>query len=94
MRKISIALLGFALFFPNLALADCTNFQGYTSWALDSERKIIFFRGADPIASITLTDCKADPNSNIRLTKSYMCDSDKIIIDGEECNIMSLDISQ
>jgi len=91
MRKIFIFLLGFTLFLPNLLFADCLYLSGYTAWVLESERKIVFYRGDTPFAAITLQDCKAYPNSNIRLTKGYMCDSDRIIIDGEECLIMSLD---
>jgi hypothetical protein len=93
MRKISIiVLLGVVLLLPNPLLADCTNLAGYTSWVLEGDNKIIFYRGSNPIASITLKDCKVTPNSNIRLIKGYVCESDKIVIDGETCNIMSLDI--
>jgi hypothetical protein len=91
MRKIFIALLVLALFLPSLLLADCLYLSGYTSWVIESDRKIIFYRGDAPFATITLQDCKVDPNSNIRLTKGYMCESDRIVIDGEECLIMSLD---
>jgi hypothetical protein len=94
MRKIFIALLVFTLLLPNLLLADCLYFSGYTSWVVESERKIIFYRGDTPFATITLQDCKANPNTSIRLTKGYMCESDRIIIDGEECLIMSLDGQQ
>ncbi len=95
MRKIAtIILLGVVVVSPNLLFADCMDLSGYTSVFIESENKIVFYRGSNPIAAITLQDCKATSNSTIRLPKSYMCESDKIIIDGETCLIMSLDILQ
>jgi hypothetical protein len=37
-----------------------------------------------------LQDCTVNPSSTIRLTKHYLCDEDSLIIDGQECVIMSL----
>ena len=98
MRKIFVILMGFilvSLLFSTAQLwADCVKIAGYNSYVIEGDRKIIFYRGESPIAAITLQDCKVNPQSDILLTKAYMCGSDKIIIDGRECNIFSLESMQ
>ncbi len=84
----SIALL---LLSAGLLRADCTDFSRTTSWSVEGEQKIIFYRGSTPFASVVLEDCLVYPNSNVRLTKEYMRDSDKIFVDGQECSLVSLD---
>lgn len=97
MRKRSFVLAGFVivlLFSAALVWADCVRIAGYNSWIIEGDNKIIFYRGSSPIAAVTLQNCKVYPRSDIRLSKAYMCDSDKIIIDGQECNIFSLQSMQ
>ncbi len=89
----SIIVISFVLFFFSAGLlwADCMDFSRSTSYAVEGSQKIIFYRGSVPFASVVLQDCMVNPNSNVRLTKQYMCDSDKVVVDGEECNLVSLD---
>jgi hypothetical protein len=98
MRKIFVILMGFILvgLLSSTALlwADCVQIAGYNSYIIEGDKKIIFYRGSSPIAVVTLQDCKVYPQSDIRLTKAYMCESDKIIIDGQACNIFSLESMQ
>ncbi len=98
MRKIFLTLTGFILLslLSSTALlwADCADFTRYNSYVVEGDRKIIFYRGSSPIATVTLQDCKVYPGADIRLLKTYMCESDKIIIDGQECSILSLDTMQ
>lgn len=85
---VTFALL---LFSAGLLWADCMDFSRSTSWSVEGDEKIIFYRGPLRFAAVTLQDCRVKPTSNVQLTKAYMCDSDKIIIDGEECNLISID---
>jgi hypothetical protein len=78
------------LIFPNLALSDCMDFSRVTSWYVQDENTIIAYRQNTPAAKIVLEDCTVNSSSNIRLMKSYMCDEDSLIIDGEECAIMTI----
>ncbi len=65
----------------------------YTSnWVLESEHTIVFYRQMAPIARLEMPDCKIRPSSNIRLIKSYVCDSDDIAVDNEKCHIMTLEV--
>ena len=82
--------LGILLAVPNIAVSDCMDFGRVTSWYAQDENTIIAYRQNTPIAKIVLQDCTVNSSSNIRLTKSYMCDEDSLIIDGQECAIMSL----
>lgn len=82
--------LGILLILPNLALSDCTDFGRVTSWYAQDESTMIAYRQNTPVAKIVLRDCKVNTSSNIRLLKTYLCDGDNIIVDGQECAIMSL----
>jgi hypothetical protein len=78
------------LFSPILAISDCTDFGRVTSWSVQNENTIIYYSRNTPVAKIVLQDCTVNSSSNIRVTKSYMCDEDSLIIDGQECAIMEL----
>lgn len=75
---------------PGMALSDCTDLSRFTSWYAQDERTIIFYAQSSPIAQIDLQDCTVSASSNVRLLKSYMCDSDRIVVDGQECAIITL----
>jgi len=86
-----ILTLGLLWLVPIFLHADCISLGGYTSWVLESSQKIIFYRGSRPIAIVKLQDCKVYANSSVQLKKSHTCDYDKIIIDGQECTLFSVD---
>ncbi len=94
MRKIFIVSIFFMtlICFPNSLFADCTDFSRCTSWAVQDGDRIVFYQGSVPVAVITIQGRTAAPNSDIRLSKAFLCDRDKIIVDGEECNIMSMNL--
>lgn len=92
MRKIILITLSISvwLFFPSLVLSDCTDFGRVTNWYVRDENTIIFYSQNRPVAKIVLQDCTVNSSSNIRFLKNYICDSDSLLVDGEECAIMSL----
>lgn len=92
MGKVIMVMLIFpwVILSPHLALSDCTNFGNYTSWYAQDERTLVFYAQNAPIARVVLQDCSVNASSNIRLLKSYLCDSDSILVDGQECSIMTL----
>jgi hypothetical protein len=92
MGNKTVVLLIFAMFLlsPNLALADCVSLIGLTSWFAEDTHNVVFYRGSRPLGSLSIPDCTINPSSRIHLIKSYVCDSDKIIIDDEECTIMTV----
>ncbi len=87
---IILACLSILLALPNLAVSDCKDLGRVTSWYVQDENTIIAYSQNTPAAKIVLEDCTVSASSNIRLLKSYVCDEDKIIVDGEECAIMTL----
>jgi hypothetical protein len=90
-KKIFILLsISVLLFFPSLGLSDCTDFSSATSWYVQDDNTIIYYSANRPVAKIVLQDCTVNSSSNIRFLKTYMCDSDSLLIDGEECSIMSV----
>ena len=91
--KLSVLLsLTALILLPALLWADCTDLTNYTHWVLQDSHTILFYRGNRALAVITLESCEAQPNSLVRLITSYVCESDKIIIDNTECSIMTLQI--
>jgi hypothetical protein len=92
MKKKIFILLSFSipLFFPNLVLSDCLDLGGFTSWKVEGDHTLLFYRQNSPIAKVNLKGCKATASSTVRLTKNYMCDSDSLIVDGQECAIMTI----
>lgn len=92
MKKISLVLLGLMVLslIPGLSLADCLDLSSFTGWALQDSNRIIFYRDRRPLALIHIPDCSIRPDSSVRLLQSYVCDGDKIEIDGEACSIMTV----
>jgi hypothetical protein len=78
------------LFSPNLVLSDCLDLGSFTSWKLEGDHTILFYRQNSPIAKVNLKGCKVTASSTVGLTKSYVCNSDSLIIDGQECAIMTI----
>jgi len=96
MKRLTLILLGLAMILslPNAVFSDCLIFgaAGPVSYYIQNERTIVFYdplRTA-PIAQVTLQTCRVNESSNIRLSKKYLCDTDKIIVDNRPCNIMTI----
>jgi hypothetical protein len=94
MKKVGV-LLSFSmlLFFPNLALSDCADFGRMTGFKVQDNQTITFYSENKPIAQVKLQDCTVESSSNILLMKSYVCDGDKVTVNGQECTIMALTLS-
>ena len=89
-KIILVISLGMLLLIPNLALADCVSLVSFTDWFAQDAHNIVFYRGSRPLATLNVPYCSVNPSSTILLIKSYVCDLDKIIVDGEECTIMTV----
>jgi len=87
---LMLVCLGILLAVPNLAVSDCVDFGRVSSWYVQDENTIIFYSQNKPVAKIVLRDCSVPSSPNIRFLKTYMCDEDSLIIDGQECAIMSV----
>jgi len=93
-KKIFVLIIiSVLLFFPSLAVSDCTDLGHSTSWYVQDEQTIICYAQNKPLAQIVLQDCTVSRSSNIRLLKSYVCDGDSLMVDGQECAITALTIS-
>lgn len=95
MGKKVVVLLGVAvtLFSPSTVFSDCVDLGRATSWYVQGGHSVIFYGDLMPIARIDVPYCALGPSSNIRLLNSYVCDGDKIIIDGSGCLIMNVSSS-
>jgi len=90
-RKI-LVLLGLVILLlkPTLALSDCVDLKRSTGWYVQGAHTIIFYDGNRPLAAVDVWNCTVNPSSDIRLLQNYVCDADKIVVDGEKCNIMTV----
>jgi hypothetical protein len=80
------------LLFPTFVSADCADLERFTNWILESSHTVLFYAGQRPLARVEIPNCEISPLSTIRLIKSYVCDSDEIMIDGVACHILSVKI--
>ena len=78
---------------PAAALSDCTDLGRANHWYVLNERTIIFYVRHDPLAQVDLRSCTVNPSSRIRLLTNYVCDGDTIVVDGQECTIMTLTVT-
>jgi hypothetical protein len=96
MRRLTLIVLGLAvvLFLPTVVFSDCLDFgrSGPLSWYVQNERTVVFYDSwrATPIAQVTLQTCRVDESSAIRLSKRYLCDTDKVIVDDRPCSIVTI----
>jgi hypothetical protein len=81
------------LFSPDLVFSDCTDLGLMTSWYVQGDQSIIFYQGNSPLAQVDLENCTVNSSSNIRLLKTYVCNGDQILIDGRDCNIMTVTLA-
>jgi len=80
------------LLFPTFVSADCADLGRFTSWILETSHTIIFYAGERPLARVEIPNCEIRQLSTIRLTKSYVCDLDEIVIDGVACSIITVNL--
>jgi hypothetical protein len=76
----------------DIVSSDCVDLKRSNGWYAQGGHTIIFYVGFTPIARVDVR-CPVKPSSTIRPMTSYICDSDSIVIDGEVCNIMTVDSS-
>ncbi len=84
--------MGIFFLFSHPVYADCLDLGDFTGWTLVDSHTIIFYRGLRPIAQISLPNCQISNDSVVRLSQSYVCDSDNLIINNEPCNILSVKV--
>ena len=81
------------LSFPDAATSDCVDLTRTTSYYVQGAHTIIFYEGMRPVALVEVPYCAIRQESNVRLTKNYLCDFDDILIDGDACSIMTVSSS-
>ena len=89
MKKVIYVGL-FILFLPNLALTDCVDVRRTTSYYIQGAHNVILYNRLTPVAYINVPWCNIFSDSTVQVSTAYLCDSDKIIIDGEPCPIFTV----
>jgi hypothetical protein len=91
MRKNLLLLcLGIVFVLPVLALADCDDFGGFTSFVLQGANTVVLYAGTTAIGQFDVQTCNVEANSTIRLVKNPVCDGDEVVVDGSNCTVMNV----
>jgi len=92
MRKAIIGLIVLVLILiASNVYAGCVDIGTATSWSCVDTHTIIIYRGSSAIALLKIPYCFIYSSSDIRPIKDYICSWDKIIIDGEVCDITKVE---
>ena len=94
MKRWIILLVGLFLFLclPDLGLADCVDLGNFNRFYVQDDGSIIFYYNNIPLGTVELQDCTANSSSNIRLLKSFVCEGDEVLVDGDRCTLLSVTI--
>ena len=88
-RNILImACVGVILILANLALADCADIGGFSSFSVKGNT-VTLYSGNTPYAKFDV-QCSIQSTSKLQLIKGYVCDGDEVLIDGSRCTILSV----
>lgn len=91
MKKISILLsLIISVFICSPVFADSVDVSSADKWTLVDSHKIIIYKGGRAIALLDLPYCFIYSTSDIKFINDYVSNWDKILIDGEVCDIRSV----
>ncbi len=92
MKKLALAILSiaFLLLLPHIVFSDCVDLGRATGWYVQGSHTLIFYSAKTPTARVNVPNCSIKPSSIVRLITKYLCDSDKVIINGEACDIMTV----
>lgn len=95
MKRWIILLVGLFLFLclPDLGLADCVDLRNFNRFYVQDDGSIIFYYNNVPLGTVELQACTANSSSNIRLLKSFVCQGDEILVDGDRCTLLSVTIN-
>jgi multisubunit Na+/H+ antiporter MnhB subunit len=91
-KRLILISFGILLLIPTLASADCLDLGGFTGWVVEGSHTLVFYMGTRPIARLEIPNCTIRPSSSIFLIKSYVCDTDDIMIDNEKCSILTVQV--
>lgn len=84
---VLIALLGL----PSPAEASCIDIESMTKWSRVDSHTIIVYRGSTAKAVLKLPYCFINTSSDIKFIQDYICNGDKIIVDGEVCDVTKIE---
>ena len=92
MKRNILILVCMAIFLllPNLVLADCDDFGGYTNFVLQGSNTVVLYAGSTPIGQFDVQDCNVTPTSTILLINSMVCGGDEVMIDNTRCVVMNV----
>ena len=89
-NRLTVMCVAILMIIPSVVFADCVTLRDFSSFSVEEGYKVTLYNGQTPFAKFDLQDCSVQPFSKIRFIKSYVCDGDKIEIDGSECVMLDV----
>ncbi len=92
MKRNTLMVLGvvLCLFIPGLAMADCDDLGGFTSFVVQGNNTVVLYAGSSPMSQFDVQTCNVTSTSSILLIKTQVCDGDEVMIDGSRCTVMNV----
>jgi hypothetical protein len=89
---VILVCLGILLVLPNLALADCADLGGFSSFSVTAANRVTLYSMNKPFARFDVQG-GIDPTSRLQLVKGYVCDGDEVLVDGFKSTILNVNSS-
>jgi len=87
-----LVCLGILVALPNLALADCGDIAGFTSFSVAGGNTVTLYSMHKPFVKFDVQG-SIDPTSKLQLVKGYVCDGDEVLVDGFKSTILNVNFS-
>ena len=89
-KFLGLGVLIILLTAPAVALSDCVDLGRANNQYIQGAHAVIFYAGMKPVARVEVPYCMLYQDSIIRLTRTYACDGDQLVVDGGLCIIGTL----
>ena len=82
--------LWLSFFIPSVASAECGSIASFDRFTLEGMNTVTLYSGPKAVARFDVQDCNVQPTSDIELLENYVCDGERIRIDGNKCRMMEI----
>jgi len=86
---VILVCLGILVVLPNLVLADCADLGNFSSFSVTGSNRVTLYWMNRPFVRFDVQS-GIDPTSNLQLDKAYVCDGDKVLVDGYKSTILNV----
>ncbi len=86
---LTLVCLSILVVLPGVVLADCGDIGGFTSFSVTGGNTVTLYSMNAPFVKFDV-QCDIQQTSKLQLIKGYVCDGDKVLVDGSKCTILNI----